>query len=144
MTITIFALFVAYTLCCIADGPDVKPIIKRRLSKYLEVQANRLHPIQYVHPVMLSGNIKKVNNALRINEREVMEVMFRRGCTSDEAKAEIVNMAKKELAESYPATLVREGFMTFETHENFDGAIYVKSCLHVANFKRYEDTEIFP
>lgn len=48
MMIVIFVLFVLYTLACIADGPDVKPVWKKWLGKRLEKMANRYYPIQYV------------------------------------------------------------------------------------------------
>ena len=50
--ITIFVLFVLYTLACIADGPDVKPIWKKWLGKRLEKMANKYYPIQYVQRPM--------------------------------------------------------------------------------------------
>ena len=49
MIITIFILFVLYTLACIADGPDVKPLWKRWLGRKLEGFANELKPIDYCH-----------------------------------------------------------------------------------------------
>ena len=52
MAITIFILFVLYTLACIADGPDVKPIWKKWLGKRLERMANKYYPIQYVQRPM--------------------------------------------------------------------------------------------
>ena len=47
MTITIFTLFVLYTLASIADGQDVKPLWKRWLGRKLEGYANSLKPISY-------------------------------------------------------------------------------------------------
>lgn len=51
ITITIFTLFVLYTLACIADGPDVKPLWKRWLGWKLERWANGLKPIDYCQKV---------------------------------------------------------------------------------------------
>ncbi len=51
ITVTIFTLFVLYTLACIADGPDVKPLWKRRLGWKLERWANGLKPIDYCQMV---------------------------------------------------------------------------------------------
>ena len=47
MVILIFVFFVLYTLACIADGPDVKPLWKRRLGLKLERWADSLKPIDY-------------------------------------------------------------------------------------------------
>lgn len=45
-----FFIFVLYTLACIADGPDVKPIWKQWLGGKLESYANKLKPICYCIP----------------------------------------------------------------------------------------------
>lgn len=47
MVILIFVFFVLYTLACIADGPDVKPLWKRWLGLKLERWADSLKPINY-------------------------------------------------------------------------------------------------
>lgn len=43
----LFFLFIGYTLACIADGPDVKPLWKKWLGWKLERYANKLKPINY-------------------------------------------------------------------------------------------------
>ena len=52
MTITVFSLFLLYTLACIADGQDVKPKWKKWLGGKLEKMANKYYPIQYVQRPM--------------------------------------------------------------------------------------------
>lgn len=47
MTITIFSLFILYTIACIMDGQDVKPLWKKWLGSKLEIMANELKPIRY-------------------------------------------------------------------------------------------------
>lgn len=47
MTITIFSLFILYTIACIMDGQDVKPLWKKWLGSKLIIMANRLWPIRY-------------------------------------------------------------------------------------------------
>ena len=49
MVILIFVFFVLYTLACIADGPDVKPLWKRWLGLKLERWADNLKPINYCY-----------------------------------------------------------------------------------------------
>lgn len=48
MTITIFTLFVLYTVACCMDGPDLKPKWKKWLGGKLERLANYYYPINYV------------------------------------------------------------------------------------------------
>lgn len=50
MIIIIFILFILYTLACIADGPDVKPILKTRIGNYLRNKADKLCTVRYCHP----------------------------------------------------------------------------------------------
>ena len=40
-------LFVLYTLACIADGPDVKPILNRKIGQYLHNKANEFCHVYY-------------------------------------------------------------------------------------------------
>lgn len=134
MTITIFALFVAYTLCCIADGPDVKPIIKRRLSKYLEVQANRLHPIQYVHPVVRQSRDSRLENVVRFGEDEVLGTMRRKHCSPEMAVRLITEDSKSYLAKSIAKTLLDGGFVEFKTDRDFTGAFYVRAIYYAAKY----------
>lgn len=56
----LFLLFVGYTLACIADAPDVKPLWKHWLGGKLESYANQLKPINYCHKA-LCPFIKRVN-----------------------------------------------------------------------------------
>ena len=50
MTITIFILFILYTIGCCLDGPDLKPKWKKQLGRKLERMANNLKPINYCNP----------------------------------------------------------------------------------------------
>lgn len=70
MTITIFILFVLYTLACIADGPDVKPKWKKWLRKKLEKMANRYYPIQYVQRPMPEIDNPFVRQTIQITPAE--------------------------------------------------------------------------
>lgn len=47
MIIAIFSLFILYTIACIMDGQDVKPLWKKWLGCKLEIMANELKPIRY-------------------------------------------------------------------------------------------------
>ena len=47
MGMTLFFLFVLYTIACCMDGPDLKPLWKRWLGKKLEGYADSLCPIDY-------------------------------------------------------------------------------------------------
>lgn len=47
MGMTLFFLFVLYTIACCMDGPDLKPLWKRWLGKKLEGYADSLNPIDY-------------------------------------------------------------------------------------------------
>lgn len=47
MIVSVFVLFVMYTLACVADGPDVKPKWKFWLGCRLEKEALKYKPIAY-------------------------------------------------------------------------------------------------
>lgn len=70
MMIAIFVLFVLYTLACIADGPDVKPVWKKWLGKRLEKMANRYYPIQYVQRPMPEIDNPFVRQTIQITPAE--------------------------------------------------------------------------
>lgn len=47
MITSIFILFILYTFCCIADGPDIKPKLKVKISNYLRNKADSLVKVDY-------------------------------------------------------------------------------------------------
>ena len=47
---SLFTLFILYTLACIADGPDVKPILNRNIGTYLHKQADKFYHAHYCRP----------------------------------------------------------------------------------------------
>lgn len=47
--ITIFIIFILYTLACIADGPDIKPILNIKIGNYLHRQADKFYHAHYCH-----------------------------------------------------------------------------------------------
>ena len=85
ITVSIFALFILYTLACIADGQDVKPIWKRWLGGKLEQYADRLKPIDYcIHnkckfyidslkPIYMPYG-DKLQKTIAISERELFDL----------------------------------------------------------------------
>ncbi len=50
ITCSIFTLFILYTLACIADGPDVKPILKVKIGSYLHKKADKFYHAHYCKP----------------------------------------------------------------------------------------------
>lgn len=54
----IIFLFILYTLACIADGQDVKPLWKRWLGRKLEKMADSLHPIDYCIPSVCKHRLR--------------------------------------------------------------------------------------
>lgn len=50
ITCSIFTLFILYTLACIADGPDVKPILKVKIGSYLHRKADKFYHAHYCKP----------------------------------------------------------------------------------------------
>ena len=46
---SIFTLFILYTLACIADGPDIKPILNTKIGHYLHRQADKFYHAHYCH-----------------------------------------------------------------------------------------------
>lgn len=50
ITCSIFTLFILYTLACIADGPDVKPVLKVKIGSYLHTQADKFYHAHYCKP----------------------------------------------------------------------------------------------
>ena len=50
ITCSIFTLFILYILACIADGPDVKPVLNRKIGNYLHNQADKFYHAHYCKP----------------------------------------------------------------------------------------------
>ena len=79
--VTIFILFVLYTLGCIADGPDVKPKWKKWLGGKLERMANKYYPIQYVKRPMPEIDNPFVRQPIRVTPAEIKllksDIMFK-------------------------------------------------------------------
>lgn len=65
---SIFILFILYTLACIADGPDVKPILKVKIGTYLHSQADKFYHAHYCKP----EHCAFVHNSFRAAEREAI------------------------------------------------------------------------
>lgn len=68
IAIIIFTLFVLYTLACIADGPDVKPILNTKIGHYLHRQADKFYHAHYCKP----EHCAFVHNSIRAAEREAI------------------------------------------------------------------------
>lgn len=47
--ISLFILFIIYTLACIANGPDIKPILNTKIGQYLHRQADKFYHAHYCH-----------------------------------------------------------------------------------------------
>lgn len=66
IVISIFILFVLYTLACIADGPDIKPILKVKIGTYLRIEADKLTKVRYCNPdccILVNRNIRRYNES---------------------------------------------------------------------------------
>lgn len=49
MIYSLFILFILYTLACIADGPDIKPVLNIKIGRYLHRQADKFYHTHYCH-----------------------------------------------------------------------------------------------
>lgn len=49
IAIIYISLTFIYAICCIADGPDVKPILNRKVGNYLHKQADKWYHAHYCH-----------------------------------------------------------------------------------------------
>lgn len=65
IVISLFTLFILYTLACIADGPDVKPILNRNIGTYLHKQADKFYHVHYCRPDYCSFVNNRIENARR-------------------------------------------------------------------------------
>ena len=63
ITCSIFTLFILYTLACIADGPDVKPILNRKVGNYLHKQADKFYHAHYCKPDYCAFVYNSIRNA---------------------------------------------------------------------------------
>lgn len=50
MVYSVFILFIIYTLACITDGPDIKPIFNRKIGTYLHKKADKFYHAHYCKP----------------------------------------------------------------------------------------------
>lgn len=92
ITISLFILFILYTLACIADGPDIKPILNIKIGQYLHRQADKFYRAHYCHidmcpfphrflsegyqnaiPVIepIGYDMELISHTVRLNEEEV-------------------------------------------------------------------------
>lgn len=62
---SLFTLFILYILACIANGPDVKPVLNRKIGTYLHKQANKFYHVHYCKPDYCSFVHNKIENARR-------------------------------------------------------------------------------
>lgn len=68
MIYSIFILFIIYTLACIIDGPDIKPIFNRKIGTYLHKKADKFYHAHYCKP----EHCAFVHNCFRAAEREAI------------------------------------------------------------------------
>jgi len=108
--ITIFIIFILYTLACIADGPDIKPMLNIKIGQYLHQQADKFYHAHYCHidmcpfprrflsedyqntiPIIepIGYEMELISNTVRLSEEEVY--YFR----SRESNINIINQSKR-------------------------------------------------
>lgn len=142
------ALGVLYTVACVMDGQDVKPIWKRWLGSKLESYADRLKPIDYCNTgkckfaqiayEQSSWKTRLIAKEYRIGEGELMQAM------ADEQFAKrsrfpippsrtvdgLVENAKRQIVRSLLSTA--ESYITIEVHkEKHYPTIYLYGSLYV-------------
>lgn len=154
MTIAIIyiTLGVLYTVACVMDGPDVKPLWKRWLGSKLESYANKLKPINYCNTgkckfAQIAFEHSRQNTRLIacvrcIKESELMRAM------SDEQFARryhypippshtvdgLVENARREIVRSLLSTA--ESYINIEVHkEEHFPTIYVYGSMYVGKNK---------
>ena len=155
MTIAIIyiTLGVLYTIACVMDGQDVKPLWKRWLGSKLESYADRLKPINYCNTgkckfAQIAYEHSRQNTRLIacescIKESELMRAM------SDEQFARrshfpippshtvdgLVENAKREIVRSLLSTA--ESYINIEVHkEQHFPTIYLRGSLYVGKEKK--------
>ena len=106
MVILIFVFFVLYTLACIADGPDVKPLWKRWLGLKLAQWADSLEPINYCR----RNFCRHYRNSQLVNEyqkqREVLlEEIYKINALNTRPTLIISNYDIKQIEEAF---IIRE------------------------------------
>ena len=148
--ITLFLLFIIYTLACIADGPDVKPILNIKIGNYLHKQADKFYHAHYckidycpfVHNYIHSGireaipivqklscDIELIKHTVKINEEE--SFYFR----SRECNINIIDQCKRICSAAIMKAI--EYRINYDIDDyNPDGCIYVTGSIICETKKR--------
>lgn len=144
IAIIYFALAGLYTLACIADGPDIKPKLKVKVSNYLRTKADKLHPFRYCdyftclavpsNKVAIENNfgkLHKVEECIKFTEYDRFEATKKAINIYDVGKKLAVN---KLLVSCIP-------YIKFDMIDNhFDNSVYVRATLLIGeiNNNNYE------
>jgi len=156
MVISIFTLFILYTIACVMDGPDVKPLWKRALGVKLERWADELKPIDYcnmskckfyqqaIEQQYSAPSIRLIAKEYRIPESEMMDAMrndqlskrhhipLPRTCTVDG----LIDSAKRQIVRSLLTTA--EGFVDIDIRKDDNTpAIYLFGSLYVGRKAKF-------
>lgn len=151
IVISIFILFILYTLACIADSPDVKPILKVKIGSYLHNQADKFYHAHYcksddcifVYKSIQSAKQKAIDNititnydiepirhTIKLDEEQVY--MLRNNLSS----INLIDEAKHICSSAILHDIKRR--IKFDINEdNPDYCIYVTGTLVIGNERKY-------
>lgn len=122
MVILIFVFFVLYTLACIADGPDVKPLWKRWLGLKLAQWADSLMPINFCKGKFCRQyQIAQSVDVYRQRYEVLLEEIYKINALNTRPTLIISNYDIKEIEEIY---LIRES----ELHKAYCHEQMAKRC----------------
>lgn len=148
--ISLFIIFVLYTLACIADGPDIKPILNTKIGNYLHKQADKFYHAHYCHidycpfvhnyiqsgireaiPTIqkLSYELEVIKHTVKISEEEVCYIR------TGKSSINIIDQCKKICSAAIMKAI--EYRINYNVDDyNPDGCIYVTGSIICKTKKR--------
>lgn len=138
MIITIFILFILYTIGCCLDGPDLKPKWKKWLGGKLERMANNLKPINYRH----NEDLQKLDSYVILRDSQLRDARINERLAERNGGVQslppymtvsgVIEDAKRRCMEELFIYVRRQGLIKFQVDEERDFPnVIVKAVLYV-------------
>lgn len=151
IAITYITLGVLYTIACVMDGQDVKPLWKRWLGSKLESYANKLKPIDYCNRRECKffqqgfAPTRLIAVEHKIGENELMQAMrdelfakhsrYRYPLPKSRTVDGLVEQEKRRIISSL--LTAAERYISIEVHkEQHFPTIYLRGSLYVGKEKK--------
>lgn len=119
-------LGILYTIACVMDGPDVKPVIKSRVGKfmwryidnYYKIPRTELCTRAHIPLSVMNFDIKKIDSCIVYGERELHHVlMFDRTEKQPGIKDYVIKEMKERCAYKLLESIIANDMIQFHINE---------------------------